>query len=108
MTKAHSSFQLAASDVEGDKVVTFGRAAIDDFIPLSCMTDIVQREMPLTRPEERHMGAYIFCFAKHVVCRDDALLLSDTPVLDTRSAPIAPAGNIPCRIHVGMVGLQLI
>ncbi len=109
-TTACSGLHLAAPDIKGDEFSLFWRAApVNDFIPRGCMTHIIQSELPLGGPEKRHVLIDGLIFAKHIVCRDKALLLGGSPVFNPHAliTAIVPPGNITCRIDINMTGLQV-
>jgi len=65
------------------------------------MTDVVDRDVVVLAPEERH-GVERLTLAEHVSCGDLALTLGNHPVLDADAItgmPIGPPCNVACGKH---------
>src|SRR4029077_3258209 len=79
-----------------------------DFVPTLGMTDIVDRDVVVLAPEERHRDERL-AMAEHVARRGLALSFGDHPVLDAngRSAVrVRPARDVSGREDAGRAGFE--
>jgi hypothetical protein len=92
--------QHASVALEAQEAVPCGNVAVDlDLVPSLGMADVIDRDVVMLAPEERH-GSKFLALAEHVQCRGAPLSFRNHPMLDPNvlaAVRIGPSRNVARR-----------